>query len=146
MLFEDCRFIYFHSEMKSAFLASKGLLRLNDKDNKIKSKLVFNSTSHSFAAFTRALYRRLKKNDKWWQPFFFYFFLSTVFTLVISAISHLKEDKISFSEKIYFASKNPWILNHAKKMAYHLQKLSYNFWLWNSLGLNGLELQGNISR
>ena len=46
---------------------------------------------------------------------FLLFFLSTVFTLVISAISHLKEDKISFSEKIYFASKNPWILNHAKK-------------------------------
>ena len=35
------------------------------------------------------------------------FSLSTVLTLVISAISHLKEDKISFSEKIYFASKNP---------------------------------------
>ena len=78
--------------------------------------------------------------------FFLLFFLSTVFTLVISAISHLKEDKISFSEKIYFASKNPWILNHAKKMAHNLHKLSYNFWLWNSLGLNGLELQGNISR
>ena len=46
---------------------------------------------------------------------FLLFFLSTVFTLVISAISHLKEDKISFSEKIHFASKNPWILNHAKK-------------------------------
>ena len=42
--------------------------------------------------------------------FFLLFFLSTVFTLVISAISHLKEDKISFSEKIYFASKNSWIL------------------------------------
>ena len=41
--------------------------------------------------------------------FSFIFFLSTVFTLVISAISHLKEDNISFSEKIYFASKNPWI-------------------------------------
>ena len=38
--------------------------------------------------------------------FFLLFFLSTVFTLVISAICHLKEDKISFSEKIYFASKN----------------------------------------
>ena len=58
--------------------------------------------------------------------FFLLFFLS-VFTLVISAISHLKEDKISFSEKIYFASKNPWILNHAKKMAYDLHKLLYNF-------------------
>ena len=56
-----------------------------------------------------------------------FIFLSTVFTLVISAISHLKEDKISFSEKIYFASKNPWILNHAKKMAYNLHKLLYNF-------------------
>ena len=54
-------------------------------------------------------------------------FLSTVFTLVISSIFHLKEDKISFSEKIYLASKNPWILNHAKKMAYNLHKLLYNF-------------------
>ena len=76
---------------------------------------------------------------------FSFIFLSTVFTLVISAISHLKEDKISFSEKIYLASKNPWILNHAKKMAYNLHKLLYNFWLWNSLSLNGLELKGNIS-
>ena len=42
--------------------------------------------------------------------FFLLFFLSTVFTLVISAICHLKEDKISFSENIYFASKNLWIL------------------------------------
>ena len=58
---------------------------------------------------------------------FSFIFLSTVFTLVISAISHLKEDKISFSEKIYLASKNPWILNHAKKMAYNLHKLLYNF-------------------
>ena len=78
--------------------------------------------------------------------FFLNFFLSAVFTLVISTISHLKEDKISFSEKIYFASKNPWILNHAKKMAYNLHKLLYNFWLWNSLSLNGLELKGNISK
>ena len=41
--------------------------------------------------------------------FFLLFFWSTVFTLVISAICHLKEDKINFSEK------NMWILNHAKK-------------------------------
>ena len=33
MLFEDCRFIYFHSLMKSAFLPSKGLLCLCDKQN-----------------------------------------------------------------------------------------------------------------
>ena len=59
--------------------------------------------------------------------FFLLFFLSTVSTLVISALSHLKEDKISFSEKICFASKNPWILNHAKKMAYNLRKLLYKF-------------------
>ena len=45
----------------------------------------------------------------------------------ITYISHLKEDKISFSEKIYLASKNPWILNHAKKMAYNLHKSLYNF-------------------
>ena len=91
------------------------------------------------------LYSRLKKmtND---SNLFSFIFLSTVFTLVISAISHLKEDKISFSEKMYFASKNPWILIHARKMAYNLHKLSYNFWHWNSLGLNELELQGNISK
>ena len=59
--------------------------------------------------------------------FFLFFFLSTVFILMISAISHLKEDKISFSEKKYFASKSPWILSHAKKMAYNLHKLLYNF-------------------
>ena len=59
--------------------------------------------------------------------FSFFFFLSTVFTLVISAISQLKEDKTSFSEKICLASKNPWILNHAKKMADNLHKLLYNF-------------------
>ena len=33
LLFEDCRFIYFHSLMKSAFLPSKGLLCLYDKQN-----------------------------------------------------------------------------------------------------------------
>ena len=33
LLFEDCRFIYFHSLMKSAFLPCKGLLCLYDKQN-----------------------------------------------------------------------------------------------------------------
>ena len=33
LLFEDCRFIYFHSLMNSAFLPSKGLLCLYDKQN-----------------------------------------------------------------------------------------------------------------
>ena len=33
LLFEDCRFIYFHSLTRSAFLPSKGLLRLHDKQN-----------------------------------------------------------------------------------------------------------------
>ena len=55
----------------------------------------------------------------------FIFFVNSIYTS--DYISHLKEDKISFSEKIYFASKNPWILNHAKKMAYNLHKLLYNF-------------------
>ena len=31
-------------------------------------------------------------------------------------------------------------------MAHDLHRLSYNFWLWNSLGPNGLELQRNISK
>ena len=30
-------------------------------------------------------------------------------------------------------------------MVYNLDKLSDNFWLWNSLGLYGMELQGKIS-
>ena len=33
LLFEDCRLIYFHSLMKSAFLPSEGLLCLYDKQN-----------------------------------------------------------------------------------------------------------------
>ena len=33
LLFEDCRFVYFHSLMNSAFLPSKGLLCLYDKQN-----------------------------------------------------------------------------------------------------------------
>ena len=33
LLLEDCRFIYFHSLMKSTFLPSKGLLCLYDKQN-----------------------------------------------------------------------------------------------------------------
>ena len=33
MLFGDCRLIYFYSLTKSAFLLSKGLLRLYDKQN-----------------------------------------------------------------------------------------------------------------
>ena len=33
LLFGDCRFIYFHSLMKSAFLLSKGLLCLYNKQN-----------------------------------------------------------------------------------------------------------------
>ena len=40
------------------------------------------------------------KKRQMMATFFLLFFLSTVFTLVISAICHLKEDKISFSEKI----------------------------------------------
>ena len=75
--------------------------------------------------------------------FFLLFFLSTVFTLVSSAISHLKEEKISFAEKI-FCLQNSMFLNHSKKMAYNLHKLSDGLWLWNSLGLNGMELQGKI--
>ena len=59
--------------------------------------------------------------------FFLLFFLSTVFTLVSSNISQLKEDKISFAEKKNFAFKNPCILNHAKKMENNLHKLLYNF-------------------
>ena len=31
LLFEDCRYIYFHSLMRSAFLPRKGLLCLYDK-------------------------------------------------------------------------------------------------------------------
>ena len=31
-------------------------------------------------------------------------------------------------------------------MPHDLHRLSYNFWLWNSLGPNGLALQGNISK
>ena len=57
---------------------------------------------------------------------FSFIFFITVFTLVSSAISHLKEDKISFTEKKKFAFKTPCILNHAKKMAYNLHKLSDN--------------------
>ena len=34
LLFEDCRFIYFHSLMKSAFLPSKGILCLYNRQNK----------------------------------------------------------------------------------------------------------------
>ena len=37
--------------------------------------------------------------------FFLLFFLSKVFTLVSSAIAHLKEDKISFAEKNILPSK-----------------------------------------
>ena len=37
--------------------------------------------------------------------FFYFFFLSKVFILVSSAISHLKEDKISFAEKNILPSK-----------------------------------------
>ena len=48
-------------------------------------------------------------------------------------------NSIYTSEKCYI--KTPCILNHAKKMAYNLHKLSDDFWLWNSLGLNGMELQ-----
>ena len=73
------------------------------------------------------LFQLLTEKGQMMVTFFLLFFLSIVFTLVISAISHLKEDKIIFSEKIYLASKNPWILNHAKKMAYNLHKLLYNF-------------------
>ena len=72
------------------------------------------------------LYSRHKKmaSD---NNFFSFLFLSAVFTPVSCAISHLKEDKKSFEEKKYFAFKTPCILNHAKKMAYNLHKLSDNF-------------------
>ena len=42
---------------------------------------------------------------KWQMTTTFFFFLSKVFTLVSSATSHLKEDKISFAEKNILPSK-----------------------------------------
>ena len=57
LLFEDCRFIYFHSLMKSAFLPSKGLLCLYDKQNNI---WLLVDMEFLFSCSTRHLTRSLR--------------------------------------------------------------------------------------
>ena len=52
----------------------------------------------------KTFYSRHKKRQMT-TTFFLLFFLSKVFTLVSSAIAHLKEDKISFAEKNILPSK-----------------------------------------
>ena len=57
LLFEDCRFIYFHSLMKSAFLLSKGLLCLYDKQN---NTWLLEDMEFLFSCSTRHLTRSLR--------------------------------------------------------------------------------------
>ena len=57
LLFEDCRFIYFHSFMKSAFLLSKGLLCLYDKQN---NTWLLEDMEFLFSCSTRHLTRSLR--------------------------------------------------------------------------------------
>ena len=57
LLFEDCRFIYFHSLMKSAFLPSKGLLCLYDKQN---NTWLLVDMEFLFSCSTRHLTRSLR--------------------------------------------------------------------------------------
>ena len=57
LLFEDCRFIYFHSLMKSAFLPSKGLLCLYDKQN---NTCLLVDMEFPFPCSTRHLTRSLR--------------------------------------------------------------------------------------
>ena len=57
LLFEDCRFIYFHSLMKSACLPIKGLLCLYDKQN---NTWLFVDMKFLFSCSTRHLTRSLR--------------------------------------------------------------------------------------
>ena len=68
----------------------------------------------SITPLTHFLHPQKVKND---HDQVLYFFTQQVFTILSNAISHVKEDKISFAEKKYSASKNAPILNHAEKMA-----------------------------
>ena len=60
LLFEDCWFTYFHSLMKSAFLPSKGLLCLYDKQNKtwllVNMEFLFNSKRNSISTRAHVLF------------------------------------------------------------------------------------------
>ena len=58
LLFEDCWFTYFHSLMKSAFLPSKGLLCLYDKQNKtwllVNMEFLFSCSTRREIPYLRA--------------------------------------------------------------------------------------------
>ena len=59
LLFEDCRFIYFHSLMKSAFLPSKGLFCLYDKQNNtwllVDMEFLFSCSTHHLTRSLRSI-------------------------------------------------------------------------------------------
>ena len=68
MLFGDCRLIYFYSLTKSAFLLSKGLLRLYDKQNNtwllMDMVFLFSCSTRHLTRLLRSLVNYRVKNSK----------------------------------------------------------------------------------
>ena len=68
LLFEDCRFIYFHSLMKSACLPIKGLLCLYDKQNNtwllVDMKFLFSCSTRHLTRSLRSLVSYRVKHSK----------------------------------------------------------------------------------
>ena len=68
LLFEDCRFIYFHSLMKSAFLSSKVLLCLYDKQNNtwllVDMEFLFSCSTRHLTRSLRSLVSYRVKHSK----------------------------------------------------------------------------------
>ena len=66
--FGDCRFIYFHSIMKSAFLVSKGLLCLHDKQNNtwllVDMEFLFSCSTRHLTCSLRSLVSYRIKHSK----------------------------------------------------------------------------------
>ena len=92
LLFEDCRFIYFHSFMKSAFLSCEGLFSLYDKQN---NTWLLVDIEFLFSCSTRHLTRSLR-------------------SLVSYRVKHSKRNSISTCAPILFFISLLGILNIPK--------------------------------
>ena len=103
LLFEDCRFIYLHSLMRSDFLPRKGLLCLYDKQN---NTWLLVDMEFLFSCSTRHLTRSLR-------------------SLVSYRVKHSKINSISPIYSIfpiYYLLSIPWVI------LYNNDKLSVSFW------------------
>ena len=115
MLFGDCRLIYFYSLTKSAFLLSKGLLRLYDKHNNtwtVKNIWRFHIFIfiHSYIHTFIHSYSYIHDNNTWLlMDMVFLFLCSTrhltrlLRSLVNYRVKHSKRNSISTRAHVLFS-------------------------------------------